>query len=73
MKRKSGWCSGVYLHTNVMAGIWKKINSNFSSKPRPKGAGLLTWSAAFNVYAAIYLKETIQEGTRVSIDSGVRK
>jgi hypothetical protein len=56
-----------------MAGVWKKINSNFSSKPRQNGTGFLTWSAAFNVYAAIYLKTTVQEGIRVSIDSGVRK
>lgn len=34
---------------------------------------LLTWSASFNVYAAIDLKARVQEGTRVSIDSAVRK
>jgi hypothetical protein len=56
-----------------MTGIWKKINSNFSFKPRQKGRGLLTWTAAFNVYVAIDLKVTVQEGIRISIDSGVRK
>jgi hypothetical protein len=33
----------------------------------------LTWSAAFNIHAAIDLKARVQEGTRVSIDSEVRK
>jgi len=56
-----------------MARIWKKINSNFSSKPRPKGAGPLTWTASFNVYAGIDLQVTVQEGARVSVDSVVRK
>jgi len=48
-----------------MVGIWKKINSYFSFKRRKKGAGFLTWSAAFSVYAATDLKATVQEGTRV--------
>jgi hypothetical protein len=56
-----------------MAGIWKKINSNFSSKTRQKGAGLLRSSAASKVYSAIELKATLQEGTRVSIDSELEK
>jgi len=55
-----------------MDGIWKTVNLNFLSKPRPKGAGLLIWSAAINVYAAIDLKVTFQVWTRVSIDSGFR-
>ena len=48
------------------------INSNFLFKPRQKGTGFLTWTAAFNVYAAIDLKVTFEGGTRVSIDSVVR-
>ena len=55
-----------------MGGIWKTINSNFSSKPRQKGAALLTCSAAFNVYAATDLKKTVQEGSRVPRDPGFR-
>jgi hypothetical protein len=56
-----------------MNEIWKNINSIFSSKPRQKGAGLLTWSADFNIYASFDLKATVQEGIKVTLDSGVRK
>jgi len=49
-----------------MARIWRKINSDLSSKPRQKEPRLLTWPAAINVYAAIDFKVTVQEGTRVS-------
>ena len=33
----------------------------------------MTWTAAFNVYAVIDLKGTVQEGTRVSLDTVIRK
>jgi len=51
----------------------EKDKLKFLIQAATKRAELLTWSAAFNVYAAIDLKARVQEGTRVSIDSEVRK
>jgi hypothetical protein len=51
----------------------EKDKFKFLIQAMAKRTVLLTWSASFNVYAAIDLKARVQEGTRVSIDSAVRK